>query len=105
MRATTNAVNFDRHYSAVGIPLDDCVSGPVTLIKIDVEGFEMSALRGLKETIQRDLPFLFIECLSADALDETSEFLASMSYRQHGEPFHSTMYEFRPISSLESPAE
>src|SRR3546814_9456405 len=41
VRVTTNAVNFDRHFSAVSIPLDDAVSGPVSVIKVDVEGMEM----------------------------------------------------------------
>lgn len=34
---------------------------PVALIKVDVEGYECAALRGLKQTMQRDLPVIITE--------------------------------------------
>jgi FkbM family methyltransferase len=34
---------------------------PVTLLKMDVEGYETKALEGLRETIRRDRPPIFIE--------------------------------------------
>lgn len=36
-------------------------AGPVGFIKLDVEGSELHALRGLRRTIERDQPLLFVE--------------------------------------------
>jgi len=42
--------------------LDDLKVGlPVSLIKIDVEGWEIEVLRGARQTIQRDRPVLLVE--------------------------------------------
>lgn len=45
------------------IKLDDLVSGcqRVSVIKIDVEGHELSVLRGAEETLNRDRPVLLVE--------------------------------------------
>ena len=42
-------------------PLDSMVSGRVDLLKIDVEGMEMSVLTGSRELIRRWRPLIFIE--------------------------------------------
>ncbi|MDR1276779.1 MAG: FkbM family methyltransferase [Candidatus Accumulibacter sp.] len=44
------------------IPLDNRLSGenPVTLIKMDIQGFEAHALHGASELISRDRPVLAI---------------------------------------------
>lgn len=42
--------------------LDELItSGPVTLIKIDVEGYEFEVLKGAEELIKRDRPALIVE--------------------------------------------
>lgn len=94
VRVTTNAVNFDRRFTAVSMPLDDVVTGPVSVIKIDVEGMEMGVLGGLKKTIKRDSPAIYIECLNNEAISQTSAFLYLFGYSINPEPFHETMYEF-----------
>lgn len=42
------------------VPLDD-LALPADVIKLDVEGFELAALRGMEETIRRRRPVLMIE--------------------------------------------
>lgn len=42
------------------VALDDCVSGPVTFIKMDIEGSELEALKGSREIIQKYRPRLAI---------------------------------------------
>ena len=39
----------------------DWLPDPVALIKIDVEGYELSCLRGLLPVLERDRPLLFVE--------------------------------------------
>ena len=39
---------------------------PITLLKIDVEGYETKALEGLRETVWRDRPPIFIEIQKED---------------------------------------
>ncbi len=57
----------DSRYMLVDCPvvtLDEALSnrpGPVRVMKIDVEGFELSVLRGAREIVQRDRPALCIE--------------------------------------------
>ena len=41
--------------------LDSMVSGRVDLLKIDVEGMEMSVLAGSRELIRRWAPMIFVE--------------------------------------------
>ena len=51
----------------------------ISLIKIDVEGHELSALMGLERLIERDRPVLVIEGRS----DEVEAFLSNYGYRGH----------------------
>lgn len=68
-----------------GRPLDDVLCGfpAPDLIKLDVEGADLHALRGLRETIARARPTLFIEDHSIYGyydLDELKALLAEMGY-------------------------
>ena len=49
-------------------PLDSMVSGRVDLLKIDVEGMEMSVLAGSRELIRRWRPLIFIEIANRNTL-------------------------------------
>lgn len=53
----------------------------VTLIQLDVEGFELSALRGGARTLERDAPVVMIE----DNLKSCAPFLQSLDYRHIGD--------------------
>ena len=47
-------------YNAEIVPLDSCkeITGTVGLIKFDLEGFGLQAIRGMRETIKKDRPVL-----------------------------------------------
>jgi FkbM family methyltransferase len=49
----------------------------VSLIKIDVEGHELAALRGMRRLLERDRPVLIVEGRS----DDVAAFLAAIGYR------------------------
>ena len=53
----------------------------VDFIKIDVEGFEMQALKGLVKTIKRCRPTLFVEVWQENQLD-FKDFLTAAKYRE-----------------------
>src|ERR1700760_469918 len=58
----TNLVNVRK------LALDEFDLPRVDLIKIDVEGMEMEALQGAKETIERSHPIMLIEKIKTDAV-------------------------------------
>ena len=77
--------------------LDDVVHDEaISLIKIDVEGYEIELLLGALVTIQKSRPHIFIEAQSSERLNEISEVLAPASY-SIGPKFNSTpTYHFYP---------
>lgn len=48
-------------YKVKMITIDDFITEPVSMIKIDVEGAELEVLEGMSETIKRDHPVLIVE--------------------------------------------
>jgi FkbM family methyltransferase len=64
--------------------LDDCVDGPVGLIKIDVEGHELAVLRGADRVLREYGPNLLIEAEERHrpgAVASITSFLADYGYR------------------------
>jgi FkbM family methyltransferase len=61
-------------------PLDSMVSGRVDLLKVDVEGMEMSVLAGSRQLIQRWKPLIFIEIANRNT-PALMEWLADADYR------------------------
>ena len=59
------------------LPIDELSLPTVRLVKIDVEGHELPALRGMRELIQRDHPVLIVETGS----QETTNLLGSLDYK------------------------
>lgn len=78
------------------LSLDGCDMGPVTKIKIDVEGAELGVLRGALETIKRHRPFLLIEdhkglfpqVTSENSSEPIKEILRALDYEIDWEPYH-----------------
>jgi FkbM family methyltransferase len=63
------------------VPLDSMqFDQPVKLIKIDVEGMELSVLQGARLLITRDRPLLYVECLDERQFREVSAFMAEQGY-------------------------
>jgi FkbM family methyltransferase len=56
------------------------VKEPITLIKIDCEGYEEKALLGMIETIKKHKPALFIECQTEIELSTISNILLPLGY-------------------------
>jgi len=70
-------------------PLDTllatCANAPtITLIKIDVEGAALAALRGARQTLDRDRPLLAVELGDEASRDEALDLLAPLGYRMFG---------------------
>jgi len=53
----------------------------ISIIKIDVEGMEMAALKGAKNTIQKHKPHLFIEAATIEEFGEVNSYLRSLGYK------------------------
>lgn len=71
--------------------LDSFAFENVSLIKIDVEGYEEEVLRGAVETIARCKPTIYLEADRYEKLTSLANFLASIGYRyeQHNPPLFS----------------
>lgn len=69
------------------IRIDDVAARPISLIKIDVEGMEMKALRSAQQVIDRDRPIIFMEYAPHRQADqghtpeEFQSFLTARNYR------------------------
>ena len=61
-------------------PLDSMVSGRVDLLKVDVEGMEMSVLAGSRELIRRWKPLIFIEIANRNT-PALMDWLSAANYR------------------------
>jgi hypothetical protein len=56
----------------------DALGLDVAFLKVDAEGFELEALRGLAETIERGRPVVLVE--RSDSFDGVSSFLGAHRY-------------------------
>jgi FkbM family methyltransferase len=64
------------------ITLDElCRDEPVALIKIDIEGMELDALRGAGKLLARCRPLIYFEQNNTTQLADTYDYLGAMEYR------------------------
>ncbi len=84
--------------------LDDIISGPVSVMKIDVEGMEEKVLSGARRILAESKPLLFIEAHTADELKKNLQVLAPYGYRATGRVFNtSPTFEFACADSPTAP--
>jgi FkbM family methyltransferase len=63
--------------SVMCLPIDTLnIPEHITLIKIDVEGHEISALKGMEQLLRRDKPVLIVE----GYIDEVAAYLSTLGY-------------------------
>lgn len=80
-------VPFDKYYLKG-------IKDRVTLIKLDCEGYELRAIEGMLELIERDKPILFIECQDDIAITATRQFLFQYGYKDVRRFNATPTYEF-----------
>ena len=81
---------------AAVIPLDEVAPTRCRLIKLDVEGMELEALRGASEVIRRFRPILYLEADWPGKSDALIAHIRSLDYRMFWhEPFMFSPLNFR----------
>ena len=60
--------------------LDDFKLKNIKVMKVDVEGYELEALKGAKQTLLNNDVTIFVECLTPEKLKEISIYLDSLGY-------------------------
>ena len=63
--------------------IDNLIHYPVHLIKIDVEGHEMSVLKGARRVLERDRPTVVLEALAGAPLDPLLAEFEPLGYDAH----------------------
>lgn len=79
--------------------LDALVTSTIGLIKIDAEGMDYQVLLGAREVIERDMPVVVIEAMTADAVANIESFLSPLGYSIVGEYNATPTYVFFPTRS------
>lgn len=93
----TNSAIHQSRYVGVCAPIDTMVHEPVSLIKVDVEGMELTALKGARRIISQFKPQIFVESHNEAHLATIVEFLVSLGYQQPQTSFNaSPTWEFVP---------
>lgn len=78
-RMATAAGKFEVNLSTLDEELAD-VRDAVAIIKLDLEGMELSALQGARRIIMESLPVIAVECFTRSQYLQIKEFLAPYDY-------------------------
>lgn len=74
------------------------INSKITLVKIDVEGFENQVIKGMVQLIKRDKPFILIEIWNRN-FDEIDNLLANNGYQKHVLNFDNTLGNYLYFST------
>ena len=76
----TAEMAYDNHGNISMIAVDDLdLSSSIAFVKIDVEGFELEVVKGMKETIKRNRPYIMME-IRKDFFGEIMSILHPLGY-------------------------
>ncbi|WP_082807566.1 FkbM family methyltransferase [Janibacter terrae] len=81
---------------------DQELPGPVSAIKIDVEGHEVQVLEGASQLLRRDRPDIWVECLSYGMYLSVTKILRPIGYRFNALYNSSPTFHF---SSIDGPVQ
>lgn len=91
---TNSAIHASR-YLGVCLPVDNLIKEPVSLMKVDVEGMELAALKGAERILSQHKPQIFVESHTPEHLAPIVEYLVSKGYRKPETSFNaSPTWEF-----------
>jgi FkbM family methyltransferase len=77
---------------------DGGISGPLAVLKVDIEGMELPFFRGAAHTLRRERPLIYVEASTAPELAGVRELLGALDYRPTGLRFNATpTYEFAAV--------
>jgi len=86
---------FDTDYHFDVVALDDLGLTDVAVVKIDIEGMEVPALEGMRETLRTSKPMLYVEAHTDQEVLAQSEVLDPLGYSRTGRVFNaSPTYEW-----------
>lgn len=71
--------SFDVHVSTLDAELDHYKSA-ISIIKLDLEGMEIDALRGARSVIRESMPVIAVECFTRTMYQRVRDFLATFGY-------------------------
>lgn len=80
------------------VPLDSFGFEDVTLMKVDVEGYELEVFKGGMETIRRCRPVLFVECFTDERIWFVEHLLSPLGYTLIGD--FSRLFELIPSGEV-----
>lgn len=72
----------------------------INVVKIDVEGMELEAVKGAKNMLTTFRPHLFIEAATPSAFDELEAYLSPFGYRAVSRWAATPVYHFAPSPSI-----
>jgi FkbM family methyltransferase len=80
------------------VTIDEVAPPGVTLVKMDIEGSEPAALKGMRRVMLEDRPVLFIEAHTDGDKQAIEEIIGPLGYRATGRVFNaSPTYEFKAV--------